>query len=211
MRFAVLITLAVCTSATSALAEPPARTAVAPRVSLDGVEADRVRLSSALKPVLRQRLQPAIREVLRSAGRREKADLAAIARQHVVGIVGTMPDADTMALAFIVIMEAAKSAREDLKAIMDGVKAINEAKARCRERPLACIEKLKASGNLSAQQADEIRAQLEAGKTLDQIGADALLRLQTAQSTNAQLERVLAAIAQKAHETSASIVSNIKG
>jgi hypothetical protein len=35
---------------------------------------------------------------------------------------------DIMALAFIVIMEAAKSAREDLKAIMDGVRAINKQK-----------------------------------------------------------------------------------
>ena len=39
-----------------------------------------------------------------------------------------MGDGDIMALAFIVIMEAAKSAREDLKAIMDGVKAINKEK-----------------------------------------------------------------------------------
>jgi hypothetical protein len=39
-----------------------------------------------------------------------------------------MGDADIMALAFIVMMEASKSAQEDLKSIMDGVKAANAEK-----------------------------------------------------------------------------------
>jgi Arc/MetJ-type ribon-helix-helix transcriptional regulator len=47
--------------------------------------------------------------------------------------LGAMGDGDIMALAFIVMMEAAKSAREDLKAIMDGVKAINKAKQGWRD------------------------------------------------------------------------------
>lgn len=42
--------------------------------------------------------------------------------------LGNLPDADIMALCFIVLMDAAKSAQEDLKAIMDGVKAINKEK-----------------------------------------------------------------------------------
>jgi hypothetical protein len=44
-----------------------------------------------------------------------------------------LADGDIMAIAFIVLMEAAKSAREDLKAIMDSVKAINDAKQEYRE------------------------------------------------------------------------------
>ena len=44
------------------------------------------------------------------------------------GDLGALADGDIMALAFIVMMEAAKSAREDLKSIMDGVKAIDAAK-----------------------------------------------------------------------------------
>jgi hypothetical protein len=40
-------------------------------------------------------------------------------------------DGDIMAIAFIVMMEAAKSAREDLKTIMDGVRKVN------KEKPLA--------------------------------------------------------------------------
>ena len=37
-----------------------------------------------------------------------------------------------MALAFVVMMEVAKSAQKDLKAMMDGVKSINKAKAEWR-------------------------------------------------------------------------------
>lgn len=43
------------------------------------------------------------------------------------------PDGDVEATIITVMMEAAKSAREDLKAIMDGVRAINAAKQHLRE------------------------------------------------------------------------------
>jgi Arc/MetJ-type ribon-helix-helix transcriptional regulator len=45
----------------------------------------------------------------------------------------TSPKEDIMATAFIVMMAAAKSAQEDLKAIMDSVRAINKAKEGLRE------------------------------------------------------------------------------
>ena len=48
-------------------------------------------------------------------------------------VLGSMPDGDIMALAFLVMMEAAESAQEDLRAIMAGVKAINNAKAALRD------------------------------------------------------------------------------
>jgi hypothetical protein len=48
-------------------------------------------------------------------------------------VLGSMPDADIEALCFLVLMEAAKSAQEDLKAVMAGVKAINAEKAKQRE------------------------------------------------------------------------------
>jgi hypothetical protein len=42
-------------------------------------------------------------------------------------------DSDINALVFVTLMDAAKSAQDDLKAIMAGVKAINAAKQRLRE------------------------------------------------------------------------------
>ena len=48
-------------------------------------------------------------------------------------VLGSLAEGDIEALAFLVVMQAATSAKEDLKAIMDGVKAINAAKAQHRE------------------------------------------------------------------------------
>jgi hypothetical protein len=45
----------------------------------------------------------------------------------------SVPGDDIMAIAFIALMEAAKSAQEDLRAIMASVKAINDAKKKQRE------------------------------------------------------------------------------
>ncbi len=49
-------------------------------------------------------------------------------------------DADIEAMCFIVLMQAAKSSREDLKAVMARVKAINRAKAEQRRRLRAAQE-----------------------------------------------------------------------
>ena len=51
-------------------------------------------------------------------------------RQAAGGILGDMDSADIEAIAFLVLFEAAKSAREDLKSIMEKVKEINAAKER---------------------------------------------------------------------------------
>ena len=60
-----------------------------------------------------------------------QATTAAVrAHRHALGGAA---DADVMAIAFLVLMQAAKDAREDLKAIMDQVKSINEAKRQLRE------------------------------------------------------------------------------
>lgn len=74
-------------------------------------------------------------EVVRTALRRMEAQVGLAVAQADLPNLGGMGagDSDIMALAFIVMMEAAKSAQEDLKAVMDGVKAINRAKAALRE------------------------------------------------------------------------------
>jgi putative addiction module CopG family antidote len=53
------------------------------------------------------------------------------------GFLGELASGDTEAMVFIVMMKAAESAREDLKAIMSQIQAINAAKAALRERLLA--------------------------------------------------------------------------
>jgi putative addiction module CopG family antidote len=70
-------------------------------------------------------------EVVRAALRLFEARAAANSATYTV--LGAMPEGDIEALAFIVLMEAAKSAQEDLKAIMAQVKAINAAKQAHRD------------------------------------------------------------------------------
>jgi hypothetical protein len=60
---------------------------------------------------------------------------ASPATAQVYPNLGSMGDGDIMAMAFIVMMECAKSAEEDLKAIMEDVKAANKRKAELREAP----------------------------------------------------------------------------
>ncbi|OSZ79812.1 hypothetical protein CAP36_00670 [Chitinophagaceae bacterium IBVUCB2] len=48
-------------------------------------------------------------------------------------VLGSLNNADIEALCFLVLMQASKSAQEDLKSIMDGVKTINENKKKMRE------------------------------------------------------------------------------
>lgn len=50
------------------------------------------------------------------------------------GLNEDLPGADIEALALIVMMEAAKSAQEDVRAVMAGVKAINQSKQALREQ-----------------------------------------------------------------------------
>ena len=88
-------------------------------------------MNIALSPALRRFVDEQVRagryldaaDVVREAVRRME-----VASSVNYATLGGIPEGDIMALAFIVMMEAAKSAREDLKAIMDGVKAINKEK-----------------------------------------------------------------------------------
>ncbi len=67
--------------------------------------------------------------------------------------LGSLNTADIEALCFLVLMQASKSAQEDLKAIMAKVKSINEQKAKQREL-LSSMQKEKA---MSAIQLDSFK------------------------------------------------------
>src|SRR5262245_45861897 len=56
-------------------------------------------------------------------------------------VLGNLARADTEALAFLVLMEVANNAREDLKGIMEDVKGINEEKKKLRELINQMMEK----------------------------------------------------------------------
>ncbi len=86
---------------------------------------------------LRRSASPAVLSFARSeAAALAKAsgpvDVSGLERR-IRAVLGDLNGADIEAVAFLVLMEAAKSAQEDLKAIMAHVKAINNAKAQERQ------------------------------------------------------------------------------
>ena len=74
-----------------------------------------------------------IKTTATTANRNNHTDAGIKAEAVNYGKLNNLSDMDIEALAFLVMMEAAKSAREDLKAIMDNVKSINQQKQKMRE------------------------------------------------------------------------------
>jgi len=79
-----------------------------------------------------------------------ETEISKMALNHLGGIRNTNIDA----LVFLVLMEAAKSAQEDLKSIMAGVKAINDQKKEIRE---ALNDLNNKSTNVTKEQLDSFK------------------------------------------------------
>ncbi len=91
------------------------------------------------------------------------------------GRPGNFQDADISALAFLVLMEAAKSAQEDLKTTMANVQHINEAKAKQRKM-MEDLKKIQAQMD-NKRSGATTTVQLPAGFDLSLKQADSLKRL----------------------------------
>lgn len=78
-------------------------------------------------------------------------DIAGKAQSY--GILGNISEMDIEAMAFLVLMQAAKSAQEDLKAIMARVKSVNDQKAKQREM----LDKMKQQHTMTAVQLDSFK------------------------------------------------------
>jgi hypothetical protein len=93
------------------------------------------------------------------------------ARTESYAVLGSMNGQDIEALAFLVMMQAAKSSQEDLKAIMAKVKAVNEQKAKQRE----LLSKMQQQRTITAIQLDSFKLlqnrtfALQQGKNPDSI------------------------------------------
>lgn len=93
------------------------------------------------------------------------------AKTQAYAVLGSMNGQDIEALAFLVMMQAAKSAQEDLKAIMAKVKAINVQKAKQRE----LLSKMQQQRTMTAIQLDSFKLlqnrtlALQQGRNADSI------------------------------------------
>lgn len=79
------------------------------------------------------------------------ADAKDLASQY--GALNNLNDGDISALSFLVMMEASKSAQEDLKAIMAGVKSINEQKQKQR----AMLSKMQQQRTMTSAEVDSFK------------------------------------------------------
>lgn len=81
--------------------------------------------------------------------------------------LGTLPDGDIMAICFIVLMEATKSAQEDLKSIMDGVKAINKEKEGLRSANSQVNQQAAALAKTPTQPTDRVSQLVTAARGVE--------------------------------------------
>lgn len=139
--------------------------------------------------------------------------------------LGNMNNKDIEALAFLVLMQAAKSAQEDLKAIMANVKSINTEKAKQREQA-ANLNKEKAATTVKPDQQNvpikkdsplKISVSPQLAKKLniqtDQFGdltQEQQLRMQMQMDRYSKMEQAISNIQKKISDTQNQIAQNLK-
>lgn len=112
-----------------------------------------------------------------------------------------------MEQAFTVVMEAEKSAQEDLKAIMASVKAIASEKASLRAK-LNAINTNAAIGKAGTGLSTEaIKKKLD---SLSEMGEMESLRLQMAMDRMSKMMSTLSNLLKKMSDTASAITQNIK-
>ena len=134
---------------------------------------------------------------------------------------GAITDSGTIdieALAFIVMMQASKSAQDDLQEIMAGVKEINRAKSLLREdshsrrHPGLDFEAilqlmLVVYGKQIDAEAEALLGKLD---SMSEIGEMESLRLQMAMDRMSKMMSTLSNLLKKMSDTSSQLIQNIK-
>lgn len=179
------------------------------------VDKHRDRFTAAASESTKTKLQPAVVKVLERAAVKpsgqQKVDLVVDAKGAVYASFGSLPDGDIEALAYLVLMQASKSAQDDLKAAMASVKAINDAKRCLRQKKKTCDDQVKARKDLSAAQVDAVVQAMGASEdSLSELGETESLRMQMAMDRLSKLLTTLSNLQKKIADTQASVISNLK-
>lgn len=180
-----------------------------------GAEATEARLLMKVGPQTRALIR---REAAKQRGRQtfDESLTADLKR------IGNLNDSDVEALTLLVMMEAARAQQEDLKAIIDGVKQINDAKELARRtvtkgaptvaRPRATISR--AAISLVPRSKQDLDAQINRAKndldSLSELGEMESLRLQMAMDRQSKTISTLSNIMKKVSDTNATIMQNLK-
>ena len=208
----VLLSASVAWGAAAALADPPRVAEVAgPKVALAETPFDQLlqrqdTLVQRLSPEMQKRLDAAGRDVFARLsqpappGARPKAvlDAARDVASDSFSILGSLTNGDAGELALLVMMQAAKSAADDLKAAMAGVKSASSAGA--GERDLR-----------SRVAALRVRRTPDGGlDSLGEVSAEQMMKMKTSLDRMTQAETALSTLLKRASDTQSAIVSNLK-
>lgn len=205
-----------------AIKQAPSRPPIAEDLvaSSNTYEPQRVRLANAASVATMAKLRPAVQRVLERAAVKPKPkeapiDLVVDARSAVTASFGARPEADIEALVMLVLMEASKSAREDLKEIMAKVKAVNAAKQalRCQSEKdrTACLERVRSTSGVAKEKIDEmLDAAQGKADALAGLGEEHQLRMQLAMDRLAKANSAASSLMRKYSETTSAIIQNIK-
>jgi hypothetical protein len=135
------------------------------------------------------------------------------------------PEGDINALTFLVMMEASRSARDDLKGIMSDLKQINEAKASLSKKSQASVGTSvspkpttvkAASGPVQptpipkAEFAKKLQSASNNMDSLSEMGEMESLRLQKTMDKVSKSAAMISSVMKKQSETSQSITQNLK-
>ena len=152
-----------------------------------------------------------------------------------VPVLGQISELDIIAMIFAILLEAAKSAQDDLKSIMAGVNSINDAKATARQNQTAKKVAAALHGNSTAHSAAspprsrpmvnravitlvpipkaQLDSQIERARNdfdaLSRMGEVESFRLQIHRDPRSKMMSTLSNLLKKVSSTSSSIIQNL--
>lgn len=128
--------------------------------------------------------------------------------------VVSQPTDDIGAMAFLVLMQAAKSAQEDLRAVMDQVKAITATRKGFRDKARPLLpEELDAEAVfhlVATLYAKQLQAEMAELVDKGELSETEQLRLQMAMDRLAKMMSTLSNILKKMADTAGQVTQNLK-
>lgn len=174
--------------------------------------------------------RPAIKNWVRSTalkykGKEVTEEQAVSDVKQSYNVLGNLNNADIEAIAFLVMMQSAKSAQEDLKSMMDEVKKINEAKASQRQQVTALKQssaQMKTQARAGYQNADSLKPlrtatvakqvseQKDKKDNMADLSEEQQLKLQMIMDRRSKAIQAISNMMKKLSETEENIIKNIK-
>ena len=178
------------------------------------LEAQRARLWSAASPRLRAKVTTAASQLLIRVDAKPKPgegplEVNAEARAATSSVLGELGGPDLEAVALLVVMEAAKSAQDELKSAMGQTRAIDAVKG-CK-RDVRCAHALVPQDGTTRAQLDAAIARMSDDKdSLGELAKEQQLRTQVGMGRVSKLAPTLSDRKKEITDTQSSILSNLK-